>query len=105
MGIYIPNVQKPKKCIECPCYYYEYKECNAIGSMRVDGKATPPTDCQAIEVKPHGRLIDADHLKACIPELSQHWAENCRYCELWDEYQIKEQIDADPTIIEAEGET
>lgn len=72
MGVYIPNVQKPKKCGECPCYYYEYKECNALGGIRVNGEATPPNDCQAIEVKPHGRLIDADALEKSIRE-DERW--------------------------------
>ena len=52
------KMEMPKKCEECPCYYYEYKECNALGWIRVNGNATPPTDCPLIELPPHGDLID-----------------------------------------------
>ena len=56
------KMEMPKKCEECPCYYYEYKECNALGWIRVNGNATPPTDCPLIELPPHGDLIDRDAL-------------------------------------------
>ncbi len=61
-GVYIKNMGMPERCELCPCYYYEYHECNALISYHVDGKGMPPGDCPLIAVPEHGRLIDADAL-------------------------------------------
>lgn len=42
------------------------------------------------------RLIDADAIK--IPSTSVDMFENCRNCNLLDEYQVREIIDSAPTI-------
>lgn len=55
MSILIKGMAMPKNCGDCPCYYYEYKECNAIGGRMVFRNATPPTDCPLIELPPHGK--------------------------------------------------
>lgn len=44
------------------------------------------------------RLIDADDLKLAIPETSVDAFQNCRNCVLLDKEQVKELIDAAPTI-------
>lgn len=50
MSVLINGIGMPTKCEECPCYYYEYRECNAISSKKVDGKAEPPEDCPLAEM-------------------------------------------------------
>lgn len=43
------------------------------------------------------RPIDADLLKQSIPRTKMDEFENCRYCRLLDEEQVKDLIDAMPT--------
>ena len=47
------------------------------------------------------RLIDADALKAAIPETRASVFENCHECTLLDAEQVKELIDEAPTVNEA----
>lgn len=64
-GIYIPNMERPKRCEMCPLYE-EIKNgdpdwCKALH------KALPEySDCPLIPVPDHGRLIDADALEKDI---------------------------------------
>lgn len=44
------------------------------------------------------RMIDADELKASIPETNVSIFENCHDCTLLDAEQVKELIDDAPTI-------
>ena len=43
------------------------------------------------------RHIDADLLKQSIPNTKMDEFENCRYCRLLDEEQVKDLIDQQPT--------
>ena len=43
------------------------------------------------------RYIDADLMKQSIPNTKMDEFENCRYCRLLDEEQVKDLIDAQPT--------
>lgn len=43
------------------------------------------------------RYIDADLLKQSIPDTKMDEFENCRYCRLLDEEQVKDLIDQQPT--------
>lgn len=43
------------------------------------------------------RYIDADLLKQSIPSTKMDEFENCRYCRLLDEEQVKDLIDEQPT--------
>lgn len=63
MSILIKGMEMPTRCEDCPCFYPEYNECNAIVGRWVDGKATPPSDCPLVHVPTHGRLIDADAIR------------------------------------------
>lgn len=72
MSILIKGMEMPKNCGECPFYYYEYKECNAIGGRMVLRNATPPTDCPLIEL-PHGDLIDRDSVLAVLSDKNAAW--------------------------------
>ena len=44
------------------------------------------------------RPIDADALKASVPNTSADIFENCRNCKLLDDWQVKELIDNAPTV-------
>ena len=43
------------------------------------------------------RYIDADKLTESIPELHAEESEDCRYCELFDDKDLKKLIDRQPT--------
>lgn len=49
----IKGMEMPTECLECPL-----KDCDNAW----DFGYTRPEDCPLVEVKPHGRLIDADAL-------------------------------------------
>lgn len=107
MSILIKGMDMPRTCKECPCYYYEYHECNALVGRYVDGEASPPGDCPLIELQPHGRLIDADELKKENDKRFRAlYGEDARtndlvsYANSWAYLEIKDA----PTIIEAEGQ-
>ena len=102
MAILIKGMAMPKSCVVCPCIYDGY--CQALpynedddyfrevnykefGNKRRD-------DCPLIELPPHGRLIDADALTTVTEMVDGKWK---TYIEEFE-------IDAAPTIIEAEGE-
>lgn len=66
MGVYIPNMSKPKSCVGCEFNYnleggsYEWWEC-VILHDDINQFDTRRTDCPLIEIPtPHGRLIDWD---------------------------------------------
>ena len=55
MGVYIPKMEMPICCGECPVI------CDYDLSQEARGKEKSE-HCPLIELKPHGRLIDADAL-------------------------------------------
>lgn len=62
MGIYIPNVRKPKMCMDCP-FDGAGRYCAVVRQYKYAGGEKP---CPIIQVKDHGRLIDADKLIATL---------------------------------------
>ena len=71
MGIYIKDVELPKKCQYCPCSYWNHLA--QITGCELVNRYVPFTDkdfwendkpswCPLVEVPPHGRLIDADEM-------------------------------------------
>lgn len=119
MSILIRGMEMPKSCWDCevggakqrhatcPFYSMEYWEQENYQDKIADG-------CPLIEIPPHGRLIDADALakivlnwittqeKAYPNEDSNalSWRLGARAMG----HQIYRDIEAAPTIIEAEGE-
>lgn len=81
MGVYIPKMEMPSKKNGAVIILYP----NGTAVFE-DGK-----EYQVVEVKPHGRLIDADALTEVFSECHDDW--------------VKHQVEIAPTIIEAEGET
>ena len=106
MSVYIKGMEMPKDCpcellgvgydLICsfvggiPCRVKEYYECCQNG--------TRPSWCPLVPVPPHGRLIDADAIRADIDEKRPGRS----YEDAW----ALTVMDAAPTVIEAEeGET
>lgn len=62
-GVYIPSMNMPDECQDCPFYVppYQFYEspswCHVLGKTKDDEEK-----CPLVEVKDHGRLIDADAL-------------------------------------------
>ena len=54
MGLYIPNVEMPKSCDDCP-----HPTCTLWQSVN-GGERNEK--CPLVELPPHGRLVDADAL-------------------------------------------
>ena len=52
MGVYIKGMKKPNGCGLCALLEY----------CKIDEYTAKPRCCPAIEIAPHGRLIDADAL-------------------------------------------
>ena len=95
MSILIKGMEMPKNCIDCPCYYPEYYECNIVHNCNPISHNDPiPQYCPLIEVPKHGRLIDADDIESITVKFEKIPLNND-----W----VLSSIDA-PTIIESEGE-
>jgi hypothetical protein len=63
MGIYLPNMEMPNTCYDCP---FQTDEC--FGSIKCryaktwGSYSSRAVDCPLVPVPPHGRLIDGDKL-------------------------------------------
>ena len=64
-GIYIPGMEMPTSCGQCPFHDEDYrgKEHCDIGWKRIGKAEEKPDWCPLVPVPPHGRLIDADALE------------------------------------------
>ena len=99
MGIYIQDLALPTSEVE-PLKFELY----ADGTVFSQKKADDIYEFHAIEVKPHGRLIDADAFEKDCRKRLCHECDNyngvkCKAC--WVDDMIGEVTDA-PTIVEAE---
>ena len=95
MGVYIKGMDMPKNCHECVFGKYEVCAIN----ISVEKKDAITHSCPLVEVPPHGRLIDADTLKARLfPEkidgIKTSISVSC----------MKLVIDDAPTVIEADAD-
>lgn len=119
MGIYLPNMEMPKNCEECDLSKTRRSslgdiiDCKYIGTVGSAFKdqysilnARHPK-CPLVEVPtPHGRLIDTDELYGAIVDKGQRNERGkYRIGDFWElnGCEIREVIDRQPTIIEAEG--
>ena len=101
MGIYIKGMEMPKCCAECPINHDA--ECLICNNMVCNEPYTQKADwCPLVEVPPHGRLIDADKLRAEFPHPNDWRNPNLAYAHLSG---IWATIDCAETIIEAEDGT
>jgi hypothetical protein len=100
MGVYIKGMETPKSCYFCPCNKDDGFGFFTCGVTKSECDfLNLPSDCPLFPVPPHGRLIDADALKASIAfaEKTADWAVPALRAVLMV-------IDEMPTIIEAEEE-
>lgn len=109
MSILIKGMGMPKNCIYCPMSHWnkldEITGCEiVIGKKYVDKSDTGfwqedrPKWCPLVEIPKHGRLIDADKLKADNP---RHMNADVPYVT---EVTVEEIIDDAPTVIEGDTE-
>lgn len=63
-GIYIPGMEMPKNCCECPLTYYEDGTCIFTGIEALS--IGVQKDCPLAPVPEHGDLIDRDKLEKDI---------------------------------------
>ena len=110
MSILIKGMAMPKNCIYCPMAHWnkldEITGCEiVIGKKYIDKDdkdywygSDIPSWCPLVEIPRHGRLIDADKLKADNP---MHMNADVPYVT---EVTVEEIIDEAPTIIEGEEE-
>ena len=101
MSVLVRGMEMPENCMDCKIKQYdEYEDdciCPFSGVMCLSiGRQDA---CPLVEVPtPHGRLIDADRLKADNP---RHMDADVPYVT---EVTVEEIIDDAPTVIEAEVE-
>ena len=105
MGVYIKNMEKPTSCDVCQLmrscgkWTAKFVECNSKNGKTWIPTYPIPETCPLIEIKPHGRLIDADAL------LNQWCEDMCKplpNCE--EDCAVYDYVRLAPTVIEAEGE-
>lgn len=97
MGIYIPGMEMPQSCAECPVNMNICKRGYKFLLEHMELYDQRANDCPLIPVQPHGRLVDADALKVSLmfAEKTAEWAVPALRAVLMV-------IDEMPTIIEAE---
>lgn len=103
MSILIRGMEMPTSCAECLLADCSKSPCYKVGGV-VDWERRPDW-CPLIEIPPHGRLIDADALRAKMYHEAfetdtqmQKWDSGC-----WIRYKMFERMEEDaPTIIPAE---
>ena len=104
MSVLIKDMEMPKNCDECPCYYETegawQNECQVLREERAISEGRPSW-CPLVEIPPHGRLIDADAIvEEIIKNIKQyaHEADGGYYLA----EDALESVQFAPTIIEAE---
>lgn len=120
MSVYIKGMEMPTRCFACPLCdtdccgiskgsYVEYRDVDVDVAM--NGR---PDWCPLVEVPDHGRLIDADALRASIKESigeCHKWADEVSEGEMYARVsqalgtfvECSLRIKAAPTIIPASG--
>lgn len=94
MGVYIKGINKPTSCYIC--LYEMDGYCCLLGKdLDHDIYIGRSSDCPIVEIKPHGRLIDADALKDKDFRYEIHGIPTARVI-------FARTIELAPTIIEAE---
>ena len=101
MSILIKGMKMPENCLMCQFHGFGgYKNESIVCSLtgRSEGQLLNVPNCPLVEIPPHGRLVDADALKATFCAECNHTI-TCEDCDI--DYHIGRLA---PTIIEAEEE-
>jgi len=104
MGVYIPNMEKPKDCKNCQWHLDFYIEDEQVGGLcTITEKDDKENTCPLIEIPtPHGRLIDENDVKAkCVNEVFDKMG-TVAITETYFGDEWVDDICDIPTIIEAE---
>ena len=118
-GIYIPGMEMPDTCITCPlqfggmCYVQPAEIDEPRVAPTVDTCVARADWCPLVEIPDHGRLIDADALRASIKESIDEchkWAKEVSEGEMYARVsqslgtfvECSLRIKAAPTIIPAD---
>jgi len=89
--VLIKGMEMPKNCFDCPFLKDDF--CIVLGyEMRNDQILMGCGSCPLVEVRPHGRLIDADLFKGNAIRV---------YTQEGKEYIPADYIDIVPTVLEA----
>lgn len=98
MSILIKGMEMPKNCAECEFHQSGYPDwCDlSIRARDIHNTEIRQEWCPLVEVPPHGRLVDADALKATFCAECNHTI-TCEDCDI--DYHFGRLA---PTIIEAE---
>ena len=108
MSILIKGMEMPKNCFDCPinCRMPDYTLLCRLDFRPRD--ALLRNDCPLIELRPHGRLIDADALMLKIQEYIEEYSDidengvhDPKWCAMKEAEMV---IYKAPTIIPAEVE-
>lgn len=99
MGVFIRGMEMPEACVyrenghltTCPLYDID-GYCGALNTEASHNEGRKLPGCPLVPVAPHGRLIDADALR--------YWSDDSAMIAF--DYVTRSQINAAPTIIEAE---
>ena len=107
MSVLVKNMDMPKCCGRCPWWDVEYGRtvCRLKEDtidVWVDEDVSRPDWCPLVEVKTHGRLIDADVLKETIVSNVYPVSDcfNSRDYGMFWTGGIEKAIDETPTVIE-----
>ena len=93
MGVYIPNMSKPKECGDCNFVQAFWDDKRWLFRCLVTDKIAE--DCPLIEIPtPHGRLIDGDKLNKSVHEWNPAYT--------YGRSAFTREIENAPTILEAE---
>ena len=79
MGVYIPNMSKPKSCKECQWHLDFYIEDEQVGGLcTITEKDDKENDCPLIEIARCGECEYADEYNHC--KYSAWWNGNADFC-------------------------
>ena len=98
--VLIKGMKMPKNCSVCALNRALYCCAKSCGIRSYHENRTKPDWCPLIELPKHGRLIDADKLRAELPHPNDWRNPELAYAHLSG---IWATIDCAETIIEAEG--
>ena len=103
-GVYIPGMEMPKSCYECPFFVkssspkYPFVDCKIIGQLGdVFNAISIPIDCPLVSVPDHGRLIDADNLLKSVGSYDP-----IKWTDEYGQVVLLVNINNEPTIIQAD---
>lgn len=101
MSILIKGMAMPKNCYDCPFESHNRCYFSVMGLPNVVEAIDRPKACPLVEIlTPHGRLIDADKLRAEFNRTESGYCGSWEFCDKPEDFQFL--IDDEPTIIEAE---